>query len=318
MTALGTGFLGSSTRSTMSTSSLLSTIALTSSHITTAPATIVIGGGLPTVTGSAGSAASSTTAAASGTTTNNSVPTPTVVGGVVGGVAGVTIILVFLLFLLRWKRRRMLQQQDRNVDAETAPPGTSQSNVAMAERAAPLAGTGFLPFLRKLRPHSGQTASTTQTASTERGFQNLGGRKLESVLVSGGDGYGGRGPHSVGNMSSTSFYRDSQGTYGGPGSLPSSMYVGPGSPPGSQHQSTAIAGAALGDHDARASDKEIAVLRPGPSRTPIRAPGFTTPPSRMSPEPRPTPPPLVRPDGIGRSRPSLDGSRGSKFAEDLG
>ena len=232
--------------------------------------------------------------------------------------AGITIILVVLLFLLRWRRRKMLRQQDQNVDTETAPPSTARFNVAMAERAAPLADTGLVPFLRKLRPHSVQTASTTQTASTERGFQNLGGRKLESVLVSGGDGYGGRGPGSVGNMSSTSFYRDSQGTYGGPGSLPSSMYVGPGSPPGSPPQSSAIAGAALGDHDLRASEKEVAILRPGPSRTPVRAPGFTTPPSRMSPDPRPTPPPLVRPDGIGRSHPSLDGSRGSKFAEDLG
>ncbi|MCJ1384803.1 Mucin-21 [Xylographa soralifera] len=259
----------------------------------------------------AGSLASSSAAAGAVSNQNPSPATPAVVGGVVGGVAGLTIILVFLLFLVRWKRRRMLNQQLRDGDPEFAPPGTAQSGMAMAESAAPLAGTGLVPFFRRLRPHSGQTiATTTTTASTERGFQNLGGRKIESVLVSGGDGYGGLAPNSAANLSTTSFYRDAQGnTYGGTGSTPSSMYVGPGSPPTSPRRPPV--GASV-HPDPRASDKEVAVLRSGPARTPVTTRGFESPP-RPVPTRQPTPPPIIRPDAIGRSHPSFDGSRGLLF-----
>ncbi|MCJ1387297.1 Mucin-21 [Xylographa bjoerkii] len=262
-----------------------------------------------------GSSASSSAAVGAVANQSSSPATPAVVGGVVGGVAGLTIILVFLLVLLRWKRRRMLNQQLRDEDPEFAPPGTAQSGMAMAESAAPLAGTGLVPFFRRLRPHSGQTiATTTTTASTERGFQNYGGRKIESVLVSGGDGYGGPNPGNTANLSTTSFYRDAQGnTYGGTGSAPSSMYVGPGSPPTSPRRPTA--GASV-QSDPRASDTEVAVMRSGPARTPVTTRGFASPP-RPAATPQPTPPPIIRPDAVGRSHPSLDGSRGSKFAEDI-
>lgn len=281
------------------------------------------GPGDPTGTAATGPDTSSTAATGSGSGSNQSIATPAVVGGVVGGVAGLTIILVFLLFVLRWRRRKMLDRQLRNGDFETAPPGTAQSTAAMTQSAAPFAGTGLVPFFRKLRPHSGQTTATNDTASTERGFQNLGGRKIESVLVSGGDGYGGPGRGSVGNVSSSSFYRDSQGTYGGPGSLPSSMFVGPGSPPMSPPMSPLKSHPISGEFgaypDARAPDKEVAVMRPGPNRVPVRSPGFSptaTPPSTAT-APNPPPPPMIRPDAIGRSHPSLDGSQGSKFAENL-
>ncbi|MCJ1315783.1 hypothetical protein MMC15_001103 [Xylographa vitiligo] len=263
----------------------------------------------------AGSSASSSAAAGAVANQSSSPAIPAVVGGVVGGVAGLTIVLVFLLFLLRWKRRRMLNQQLRDEDPEFAPPSTAQSAMAMAESAAPLAGTGLAPFFRRLRPHSGQTiATTTTTASTERGFQNLGGRKIESVLVSGGDGYGGLAPNTAANLSTSSFYRDAQGnTYGGTGSTPSSMYVGPGSPPASPRRPPV--GASV-HPDPRSSDKEVAVLRSGPARTPVTTRGFESPPRSILP-PEPIPPPVIRPDAIGRSHPSFDGSRGSKFAEDL-
>ncbi len=278
------------------------------------------GPGNPTGTAATGPDASSTATAGSGSGTNQSTATPAVVGGVVGGVAGLTIILVFLLFILRWRRRKMLDRQLRNGDFETAPPGTAQSTAAMAQSAAPFAETGLVPFFRKLRPRSGQTTATIDTASTERGFQNLGGRKIESVLVSGGDGYGGPGRGSVGNVSSSSFYRDSQGTYGGPGSLPSSMFVGPGSPPMSPPMSPLKSHPVSGEFgaypDARALEKEVAVMRPGPNRVPMRSPGFSRT-SSTAPAPNVIPPPMIRPDTIGRSHPSLDGSRGSKFAENI-
>ncbi|KAL8706925.1 MAG: hypothetical protein Q9201_000085 [Fulgogasparrea decipioides] len=220
--------------------------------------------------------------------------------------------------------------------------------------AIPLTAAGFF---RRLRPDSGATATTTETTPSERGFQNLGGRKLPSVLSSRGDGYGdipfgaagtstasgpssGRGPpppsipiitaapgaapghSSPESFSGASFYRDSQGFYGGPGpgqpgpdppSNSSSMFVGPASPPQSP---TYAPSTASQPHEG------IAVMRPGPARTPVTTQGGPSP--MRGPPARGTPPPQIpgtiqeRPrDVLGRSHPSMDGSRGSRFAEDI-
>ena len=190
----------------------------------------------------------------------------------------------------------------------------------------------------------------------------MGGRKLESVLSSRGDGYSdpvptsGVPPRNYGGtaaglglaagvaqpgpstsaahgassrpfeddtLSGSSFYRDSHGFYGGhegeagPSSTsPTSAAPGVGglSPPGSSNQ-------------------EIAVTRPSPARTPvINQPGYApfrqqpgtgrgTPPpsaaSRGTPPPRTLTPQLRQQDDVGRSHPSFDGSRGSRFAEEL-
>ncbi|KAL8943867.1 MAG: hypothetical protein Q9211_000834 [Gyalolechia sp. 1 TL-2023] len=231
----------------------------------------------------------------------------------------------------------------------------------MTERssaAIPLAGAGFF---RRLRPGSGATATTTETTPSERGFQNLGGRKLQSVLSSRGDGFGdipfgaagtgvapgpssSRGPppgpvpaapggapghhSSPESLSGSSFYRDSLGFYGGlakpqpgpePASNSSSMFVGPGSPP----QSPTYPPPSV----SQPSQEGVAVTRPGPARTPvITQPGGLTP-IRGSPQHQQRdalpPPPIPgriqeRPrDGLGRSHPSLDGSRSSRFAENI-
>ncbi|KAL8842063.1 MAG: hypothetical protein Q9170_000666 [Blastenia crenularia] len=320
-------------------------------------------GGVGSPTGTAGGppASSSTAAAASG---GNSTPsTPTLVGSVVGGVAGLTLILVLLLFLLR--RRKKIGQR-RTISPpipQSASTGPGANTGTMTERssaAVPLAGAGFF---RRLRPGSGATTATTDTAPSERGFQNLGGRKLESVLASRGDGFGdlpfgaagasgatpgpstsrGQTPGSIPiitaapsavpghsspeSLSGSSFYRDSQGFYGGPGqsqagpdppSNSSSMFVGPGSPP--QSPTYPPPGISL------PSQEGVAVTRPGPARTPvITQPGGLSP-LRGSPRPqRGTPPPPQIPgtiqerprDGLGRSHPSLDGSRSSRFAENI-
>ena len=257
-----------------------------------------------------------------------------VVGGVVGGLAGLALLLVVVLFLLRWKRRRLQATgQLPDTGSEAAPPGTSHSAAPMAQNsAAPWGAAAIPPIFRRKRPHSTQTTTTTETAPSERGFQKLGGRKLESVLVSGGDGYGdaSRGPGS-GNLSGSSFYRDSQGTYGGPGSVRSSMNVGPGTPQRSTVASSTfepiVAGSSRGDATPQTQpDKEVVMMRPGPARTPVHSPGFSTPrqaatPPRAIPERGQAPSPsshLQRPDPLGRSHPSLDGSRGSRFAENLG
>lgn len=57
------------------------------------------------------------------------------------------------------------------------------------------------------------------------------------------------------------------------------------------------------------SPPDVVLMRPGPARQPVHSPAYGTPP--QSPTQR------LRTDGIGRSHPSFDGSRGSRFAEDL-
>ena len=223
----------------------------------------------------------------------------------------------------------------RNGDTELVETNLPPPERPMVERssATPLAAAGLAPFLRRLRSHSAHTNGTTETAPSERGFQHFGGRKIESVLRSGGDGYGDPGPSDPGpsnhgNLSASSFYRDSQGTYGGPGSLPSSIYVGPGSPPlspnlsGGAEDGSSVPSEPLGPAElpGQNPDNEVAVMRPGPARTPVTSQGpFTSAPPRTAPPPPSTPPPrppAIR-DAVGRSHPSFDGSRGSRFAEDI-
>lgn len=166
-------------------------------------------------------------------------------------------------------------------------------------------------FLRRLRPLSSQTTRTVETTPSERGFQNLGGRKLPSVFTSGGDGYG--GGYDKETLSASSFYRDSQGNfYGGAGSPTGPGFAGPSTGPSGLGTSAGT--------DAR--NKEVAVMRPSPARTPVTSPGgfgvLPSPPRGPS-TPRVATPPAIGSnprDYFGRSRPSFTGSRGSKFTEE--
>ena len=214
-----------------------------------------------------------------------------------------------------------------------------------------------------MRPHSSATAATTETAPSERGFQNFGGRKLDPILATGGDGWGNPGPSGAAGPSSrpvrgfgvspaaglgaelrpatpqsplseTSFYRDSQGFYGGApepeiGSNLLSMHGRPESPPprSPDRPTPQFASSPLARVGSQAQrDQEVAFMRPGPARTPVtNQPGFPslrqpTPTGRGTPPPRPLPAAGASPtarDGVGRSHPSFDGSRGSRFTEEI-
>lgn len=297
-----------------------------------------------------------------------------------GGLAGLSIILIIVLFLLRWRRKKALRQRPTfSPLPQTLPPGDAGQGGTVTERSSvvPLATAGFF---KRIRPNSGQTAATTDTAPSERGFQNFGGRKLESVLSSRGDGYGEPGPssgpgasaglgstvgvprsqafgHSPGpsvqeTLSGSSFYRDDQGFYGGR-SRPSSMAARAESPSTSPTYPPAPEGAGLppeGVGEQGRGKSEVAFMRPGPARTPVtNQPGFTPMrnpprPPRTTPSPRPgssstprpsgssstprphgssspLPMPMTAfprpPDALGRSHPSFDGSRGSRFTEEV-
>ena len=289
-------------------------------------------------------------------------PTQDLVGGIVGGVAGLAMIFVILLLLLRWRRGRL---GNRRIVSPPVPQTTGLGgqpqfgNMTQRSSTAPIAAAGFF---RSLRPTSSQTATTADTVPSERGFQKISGRKLPSVLASGGDGWGdlppvgptagsagaaaglgvaagsakgrspfddpplGQRPSPSHSLSGSSFYRDSHGFYGG---VVPEEQTETSSSPASSSSPTYFAplGAAAGrsnvplSHGSPSRRSEAAQMRPGPARTPvINQPGFGSIRGGAPPRPvRATPPPAglqpVR-DGLGRSHPSQDGSRSSRFRED--
>ena len=290
-------------------------------------------------------------------------PTRVLVGGIVGGVAGAALLLVAALLLLRWRRGRVGQR--RNISPpvpQTADAGSAAlgGGGTMTQRSSsvPIAAAGFFG---RLRPSSSQTAATTDTAPSERGFQKISGRKIPSVLRSGGDGYGespsasspgpstspppkgialGQGPAATlapglrpstpHTLSGSSFYRNSQGFYGGvvpvesppeptdPSASPTSLSPTVPLPP-----SASVSMAAPGLSAAQ-SGAGIPNIRPGPARQPVISQGgvvpMRTPSHPQQPRPRTESPIAENPaesrrDPLGRSHPSRDGSRQSRFQE---
>ena len=127
----------------------------------------------------------------------------------------------------------------------------------------------------------------SSTAGSERGFYRVSGRKLPSVLQTGGDGYGGGMLDNT--LSGSSFYRDSHGFYGGPGTPTFPTLE-------TQRESGQIG---------------TPVMRPSPARTPVTEQGpFSAVPPPLDPLPS-------RPDVLGRSHPSQDGSHASRFTEEV-
>lgn len=130
-------------------------------------------------------------------------------------------------------------------------------------------------------------AAPAEPATQEKGFYRVSGRKLRSVLETGGDGYS--DPHdSIG--SGTSYYRDSQ------------MFLDSSDLPPLQ----------LGTPMRPQSG--VPIIRDGPQRMPIHEQAPLPPGHRPSAFPTTLP----VPDALGRSFGSRDGSRGSgsRFTED--
>ena len=162
-----------------------------------------------------------------------------------------------------------------------------------------------------LNRFSGASRSTVETSGTgERGFQRVSGRKLPSAFSEGmtSEQFAAR---PQGTLSNSSFYTDDKGFYGG-------------------------AGVASKDFGKETGDKPItgAVGRdervmPSPARTPIIHHPEDAPPwgtsrngggSTLSPPQSPNPfvDPAHIPRGtLGRSHPSHDGSRSSRFTENV-
>ena len=157
-----------------------------------------LGGGGSGKTGSTGPTSTSTDASPPPTGGPSVPPTTSkIVGGVVGSVAGAVMLVILALFLLK-RRTAMRTPHEALPSSETAAAaeGATRGNppaemTSRFSRDSMLAASYFAPaFLRRWRGSS-HTDSTLVSAGSERGFQKISGRKIPSVLTSGGDGYGG-------------------------------------------------------------------------------------------------------------------------------
>ncbi|KAK4203642.1 hypothetical protein QBC40DRAFT_16425 [Triangularia verruculosa] len=134
-----------------------------------------------------------------------------VVGGVVGSVAGIALVALVLMFFLKWRKQQgrgilLLGDGDSTIRGRGLGPGPSSGPSGGAGRMSQLRFPFAAPSaLAKLRGNRAIEAPPAEPE--EKGFYRVSGRKLVSVLESGGDGYSDPDPHtSVG----TSYYRDSQ------------------------------------------------------------------------------------------------------------
>ncbi|GAO18910.1 hypothetical protein UVI_02030790 [Ustilaginoidea virens] len=149
--------------------------------------TITVTGGLPTWPPTpAGEAGSSGHSVESLTRQQKQV-----IGGVVGAVAGVAVFGLLLMLFLRYKRRSgdRITLDGHSTTTRSIGDGTSgcTAGATMAERSAAASGAiaAALASLTGKKP----PPAAEPGAGEERGFYRVSGRKLPSILHSGGDGY---------------------------------------------------------------------------------------------------------------------------------
>lgn len=240
--------------------------------------------------------------------------TPKIVGGVIGSVAGLALFLVLLLYYLR-RRGFFMSKNGRPAILGDPAAGAGAGAREITERRDsndPLfTASYFAPaFMKRWRQSTMTTRSgdTIDSAPSERGFQKISGRKIPPVLTHGGDGYGGgleAGSPIIPGLSPTS---------PAVGPIGSSSFYAP--PP------TSAYGMPLDSNYTREVD-EHTTTRPNHVHLPVSsavnvAMPITVTPAQPIAQPQsaiPFVPP--RPDGLGRSLPSFDGSRSSRFTEGI-
>lgn len=262
--------------------------------------------------GSATAAAPAGTNAAAAGDSDSSTPTPLdtpqVVGSVVGSLAGAALILAIILILLRRHKRRQggaLQLTDsHHTDNEQQPMRQVQVQAPPRPARASLVPSAFL------NRFSGLSKSTAETSSpTERSFQRVSGRKLPSAFSEGmtSDQFAHSGHMS--GMTESSFYTDDQGTYGGPG-----LNKEYGGGFGKETGENPFAGGA-GSMNFRPSPARTPIIH-HPNENPFDDTNQTLSPP-MSPNPFSSPADLSPRAALGRSLHSADGSRSSRFTENV-
>lgn len=236
--------------------------------------------------------------------------------------AGAVMLVVFALFLLH-RRRTMAKSPEGLPSSEGAGAGAavgagngsrsgeitsrwSRDSIFTAAYLAPA-------FMKRWRQstQTNKTDSTVVSGGSERGFQKVSGRKIPSVLMHGGDGFGGG-------------YETGSPTVSEP-----SMSAVPGSPVNPRSSSQPPPSSPFGmpldtsyTREAEEDDDPTVYVRSSPARTPVASSasvGSVSAPINVPRVPSRTLSPTFpqRPDTLGRSHPSFDGSRGSRFTESL-
>ncbi|KXH69226.1 hypothetical protein CSAL01_09919 [Colletotrichum salicis] len=270
-----------------------------------------IGGG----GGAAGTAAPTSTSTSDDSSGSGSpTPTGTVVGSVVGSLAGTAFLVVLVFLALRWRKRsggrfRLSEASAGKrgiLTGSSGPPGGNSGGMVQRSlsfdptTAAVGAGAGAGAMAAAHKPSSRRASEPSETG--ERGFVRVAGRKLPSVLQSGGDGYTDPrdGTSAAVNDDESVYFRNSQAFFDPNG------------------QTTRLA---LGSPMRPVSG--VVVFKESPARTPVTE-SAPFPPPAASPQSDPPFVPLQPPgrDPIGRTLPSQDGSRdsrgsASRFHEDM-
>ncbi|CAI6333231.1 unnamed protein product [Periconia digitata] len=259
-----------------------------------------IGGGAGNPTTSAPPVSSSTAGAAGAqSSSSSSLGTPQVVGTVFGSLAGAALILALLLFLLK---RHKQKKQSAPLQLPEDDHADNQPMTQAAKHTSYMAPS----FLNRF---SGTSRLTTETASTgEKSFQRISGRKLPSAFSEGMTSE--QFARGEGTLSGSSFYKDDKGFYGGSGVTPKDFALAK----------------EIGDSPSTGAMGTQELVRPSPARTPIvhhrdDAPVFGA--SRNGGGSTLSPPLTPNPDysgprgTLGRSHPSHDGSRSSRFTENV-
>ncbi|KAF8418826.1 hypothetical protein EV426DRAFT_709027 [Tirmania nivea] len=275
-----------------------STTLSTTANIT-APTTVYVQYGPPPTAGE-NTPSSPTSSEGSDVTSNDSSNLsppqvePRLVGGIVGGVAGLALI-VFALFLLlkRHKKQRQIQAWD-----DAGYGGPLAGGPSMAQRS--------ISFLRGPQAGGGDggppSSDPTNVDPAERGFVKVAGRKLPPAI-------GGPRPE-LGSMKSNAQSSYYTGDDSGVGASMSRSSRGP-----SRYSTSTVQAA-----NPFASPPSSPI---GPSPR-LQEPVDTDSIEELRAPPKPPPPrPLFNrqlslgTDSVGRSHPSHDGSRGSRFTEDI-
>ncbi|KAM0665778.1 hypothetical protein ACQRIU_006039 [Beauveria bassiana] len=234
---------------------------------------------VPTVEGSAETSSAASSPGSYPMTTQQK----QIVGGVVGSIAGVAFLALLVMLAMRYKNKRKAESRSINRGSPgfaALPASGSDATNSMTERngAAASVNAAFAAFASKRQSRGAPDA--LEVPSGERGFHRVSGRKLQSVLYTGGDGY------SDPRESTLSQYSQSSEPFN-PGDEPFAL----GSP------MRPVSG--------------VPIFRSGPARTPVTEANPFADPAMSPPMPKNNSPPR-RPGSSGSARGSS-----SRFQESI-
>ncbi|RDW86529.1 uncharacterized protein DSM5745_03171 [Aspergillus mulundensis] len=259
-----------------------------------------------------------------GSSTMSPQTTGKIVGGVVGGVAGFSLLFLLIWFLLRRRRKtgfflgspaNRSIADDGGVDGGLIGAGATREMASRDSNTHSMFGAAYFApaFMKRWRQSqisTGEESFVSTTPSSERGFQKIAGRKLPSGTQPGYD---------YGNGSLSPTESEISATF--PPIIPRSAFS-PSQPPPSNPFSMPLDTSFTRE----APEEGVPVMRPSPARIPTSGSANATTWAEASARSVPMPYTMTpsgpiaipkRPDALGRSHPSFDGSRGSRFTESL-